>query len=87
MDLRFIGMDPNTGGEGSPTVWVDEETADLVVQDEEADELLTLGRPPGDARLLCGGRRSAGVRRVPAHRPGEPRPDRTVVARVARHRA
>ncbi|MFD7453357.1 hypothetical protein [Kitasatospora sp. NPDC059827] len=40
MDLRFIGMDPNTGGEGSPTVWVDEETADLVVQAEEADELL-----------------------------------------------
>lgn len=40
MTLRFVGMDPNTGGEGSPTVWVEEETADLVLQGEEADELL-----------------------------------------------
>ncbi|MGW7413164.1 hypothetical protein [Streptomyces sp. NPDC054863] len=40
MELRFIGIDPNTGGEGSPTVWVEEETADLVVQGETADELL-----------------------------------------------
>ncbi|MGW1305727.1 hypothetical protein ACWD5R_39485 [Streptomyces sp. NPDC002514] len=40
MALRFVGIDPNTGGEGSPTVWVEEESADLVVQGEEADELL-----------------------------------------------
>lgn len=40
MTLRFVGIDPNTGGERSPTVWVDEESADLVVQGEEADELL-----------------------------------------------
>ncbi|MEU8891412.1 hypothetical protein [Streptomyces sp. NPDC048442] len=40
MELRFIGIDPNTGGEGSPTVWVEEESADLVVQGETADELL-----------------------------------------------
>lgn len=38
--LRFAGIDPNTGGEGSPTVWVEEESADLVLQGEEADELL-----------------------------------------------
>lgn len=30
MTLRFVGIDPNTGGEGSPTVWVGEESADLV---------------------------------------------------------
>lgn len=30
MTLRFVGIDPNTGGEGSPTVWVEEESADLV---------------------------------------------------------
>lgn len=40
MELRFVGIDPNTGGEGSPTVWVDEESAELVLQGEEADELL-----------------------------------------------
>lgn len=40
MVLRFIGVDPNTGGEGSPMVWVEEESADLVLQGEEADDLL-----------------------------------------------
>ncbi|UQS30299.1 hypothetical protein J5J01_00405 [Streptomyces fradiae] len=40
MTLRFVGIDPNTGGEGSPTVWVDEESADLVLQGEEADDPL-----------------------------------------------
>ncbi|MFI7356149.1 hypothetical protein ACIBTP_19645 [Streptomyces avidinii] len=40
MTLRFVGIDPNTGGDGSPTVWVEEETADLVIQGEEADDLL-----------------------------------------------
>ncbi|WPO76679.1 hypothetical protein [Streptomyces sp. KN37] len=40
MTLRFVGTDPSTGGEGSPTVWVEEESADLVLQGEEADELL-----------------------------------------------
>ncbi|WP_086796480.1 hypothetical protein [Streptomyces caniscabiei] len=40
MTLRFVGIDPNTGGGGSPTVWVEEESADLVLQGEEAEELL-----------------------------------------------
>ncbi len=40
MDLQFIGIDPNTGGEGSPTVWVEEETADLVLQGVKAEEAL-----------------------------------------------
>ncbi|WP_078532766.1 hypothetical protein [Streptomyces hokutonensis] len=40
MTLRFVGIDPNTGGEGSPTVWVEEESADLVLQGEEADGVL-----------------------------------------------
>ncbi|WP_181795425.1 hypothetical protein [Streptomyces sp. WELS2] len=40
MDLRFIGMDSNTGGEGSPTVWVEEETADLVLQGVKVEEML-----------------------------------------------
>lgn len=32
MALRFIGIDPDTGQQGSPTVWVDEENAELVFQ-------------------------------------------------------
>ncbi|MFJ5102470.1 hypothetical protein [Streptomyces sp. NPDC088554] len=40
MDLTFIGIDPETTGGGSPTVWVHEETADLLLQGEEANELL-----------------------------------------------
>ncbi|MFJ3880835.1 hypothetical protein ACIPW5_25720 [Streptomyces sp. NPDC090077] len=32
MALRFIGIDPDTGKEGSPTVWVDEESREVVVQ-------------------------------------------------------
>ncbi|MCC3766698.1 hypothetical protein [Streptomyces sp. UNOC14_S4] len=40
MDLTFIGIDPETTGGGSPTAWVDEDTADLVIQGEEADQSL-----------------------------------------------
>ncbi|WP_328954590.1 hypothetical protein [Kitasatospora purpeofusca] len=32
MPLRFKGIDPSTGGGGSPTVWVDEETREIVIQ-------------------------------------------------------
>ncbi|WP_435218803.1 hypothetical protein [Streptomyces sp. bgisy034] len=32
MALRFIGIDPDTGQQGSPTVWVDEGNRELVLQ-------------------------------------------------------
>ncbi|MGW6755086.1 hypothetical protein [Streptomyces sp. NPDC055006] len=32
MELRFIGIDPNTGTSESPTVWVDEKEQELVIQ-------------------------------------------------------
>jgi hypothetical protein len=32
MALRFIGIDPDTGGGNCPSVWVDEATGDLVFQ-------------------------------------------------------
>ncbi|WP_330339434.1 hypothetical protein [Streptomyces sp. NBC_00557] len=32
MSLRFIGIDPNTGDHESPTVWVDQEKQELVLQ-------------------------------------------------------
>ncbi|MGM9381955.1 hypothetical protein [Streptomyces antibioticus] len=37
MRLRFIGIDPETGKNGSPTAWVDPETADIVIQSYIAD--------------------------------------------------
>ncbi|MGQ4517182.1 hypothetical protein [Streptomyces sp. DW26H14] len=38
MNLRFIGIDPDTGQSGSPTAWIDETTADIVLQSYTADE-------------------------------------------------
>ena len=32
MSLLFIGIDPNTGDKQSPTVWVDQEKQELVLQ-------------------------------------------------------
>jgi hypothetical protein len=32
VSLRFIGIDPNTGDHESPTVWVDEQKLELVLQ-------------------------------------------------------
>lgn len=40
MALRFIGIDPNTGGGGSPTVWVNEAKHELVIQGWKADTVL-----------------------------------------------
>ena len=37
MDLWFVGIDPPTGSEGSPTVWVDPATSDLVIQGWRTD--------------------------------------------------
>ncbi|MER5882755.1 hypothetical protein ABT160_02885 [Streptomyces sp. NPDC001941] len=40
MALRFIGIDPETGQVGSPTVWVDEEKRELVFQGWKPDDEL-----------------------------------------------
>ncbi|MEU3571148.1 hypothetical protein AB0E96_22420 [Kitasatospora sp. NPDC036755] len=40
MALRFMGIDPETGKDQSPTVWVDDESGELVVQSYTADEAL-----------------------------------------------
>ncbi|MER6395726.1 hypothetical protein ABT263_06605 [Kitasatospora sp. NPDC001603] len=37
MSLRFIAKDPNSPDGDSPTVWVDEENDDLVIQGWKAD--------------------------------------------------
>ncbi|KAA6215032.1 hypothetical protein CP973_39195 [Streptomyces albofaciens JCM 4342] len=41
MALRFIAKDPNTGSDQSPTVWIDEENGDLVLQGWKADRKTT----------------------------------------------
>ncbi|MEU2739407.1 hypothetical protein ABZ656_29570 [Streptomyces sp. NPDC007095] len=69
MTLRFVGIDPNTGGGGSPTVWVEEESADLVLQGEEAEELLKA--------------QVSGTEWVPGHQAGIP-PHETVIRIPAR---
>lgn len=38
MALRFIGIYPNTPTDESPTIWVDEDTGDLIIQSWTADE-------------------------------------------------
>ncbi|MFE6223342.1 hypothetical protein [Streptomyces sp. NPDC057854] len=38
MPLQFIGVDPESGQTGSPTIWVDDRTGDLIAQSYIADE-------------------------------------------------
>jgi hypothetical protein len=38
MALRFLGINPGTPNDGSPTVWIDEETGDYIVQSYKVDE-------------------------------------------------
>jgi hypothetical protein len=38
MTLRFIAKDPTTNGDNCPTVWVDEEKQEFVIQGWKADE-------------------------------------------------
>lgn len=41
MPIRFVGIDPNTQGNGSPTVWVDDEEQELIFQGlRPSEELL-----------------------------------------------
>ncbi|MFJ3498173.1 hypothetical protein ACIPPJ_31940 [Streptomyces sp. NPDC086091] len=37
MSLRYIGIDPETGKNGSPTAWIDPATSDIVIQSYLAD--------------------------------------------------
>ena len=38
MQLTFLGIDPGSPDDGSPTIWRDEESGDLVIQSYRADE-------------------------------------------------
>ncbi|MCT9140347.1 MULTISPECIES: hypothetical protein [Streptomyces] len=57
MTLRFIAKDPNTDGANCPTVWVDEERQELVMQGWKADEAtradcLTAGPIPDSEEVV-----------------------------------
>lgn len=52
MALKFLGIDPNTGSDGSPTIWLDDSTGDLIIQSYKADtitlaECSVVGSVPG----------------------------------------
>ncbi|MET8213954.1 hypothetical protein ABZT51_50745 [Streptomyces sp. NPDC005373] len=68
MALEFIGIDPNTGQSGSPTAWVDTETADIVLQSYTADRATRAqcieNTAPGHAKGIPA---HETVIRVPAH--------------------
>lgn len=53
MDLRFIGIDPNTGDGESPTVWIDQDQKELVVlgwkPDAELEAACAQFEAPGHA--------------------------------------
>ncbi|MFE7609262.1 hypothetical protein [Streptomyces celluloflavus] len=38
MNIRFVGIDPDTDEDGCPTVWVDMEASDLLIQSYTADD-------------------------------------------------
>ncbi|MDT0270695.1 hypothetical protein RM844_30930 [Streptomyces sp. DSM 44915] len=38
MRLRFLGIIPNTGKDDSPTIWLDEDSGDLLIQSYRASE-------------------------------------------------
>lgn len=67
MELRFIGIDPTTGDDESPTVWVDQEKAEIVVQgwlpDAELEAACAAFTVPGHA---VGIPDHEGVVRIPA---------------------
>ncbi|MFB7749982.1 hypothetical protein ACFC18_10475 [Streptomyces sp. NPDC056121] len=68
MALEFIGIDPNTGQSGSPTAWVDTETADIVLQSYTADDATRAqcieSTAPGHAKGIP---THETVIRIPAH--------------------
>ncbi|MEU7576002.1 hypothetical protein AB0B50_00095 [Streptomyces sp. NPDC041068] len=52
MTLRFLGIIPNTPDTDSPTIWLHEETGDLLIQsykatEEEVKECQEVGSIPG----------------------------------------
>ncbi|MFC1419309.1 hypothetical protein [Streptacidiphilus cavernicola] len=43
MSVEFIGIDPDTGKSGSPTVWVEDEELEIIVQSDAAETVWERG--------------------------------------------
>lgn len=56
MHLQFIGVDPDSDIDESPTAWVDLENADIVIQSYTANDatraLCAQNNAPGHAQLI-----------------------------------
>nr|WP_078856630.1 hypothetical protein [Streptomyces sp. NBRC 109706] len=54
MELRFIGVDPDTGQQGSPTLWVNRDNGEIVIQgwrpSEELETTCAENPAPGHAQ-------------------------------------
>lgn len=44
MALRFVGIDPNTGGNNCPSVWVDDKDGSIVIQGWEVTDSAELAQ-------------------------------------------
>ncbi|QKW24537.1 hypothetical protein HUT16_28635 [Kitasatospora sp. NA04385] len=60
MTVRFVGIDPNTGTANSPTVWVDDDNGDIVLQGYTANEELI-------TQVLAAGHGADHDNVIPAH--------------------
>ncbi|KJS53814.1 hypothetical protein [Streptomyces rubellomurinus] len=67
MALRFTGIDPDSPNGGSPTVWLDDETAEIVIQGwlPGSDMLRTISETEWVAGHPIGVPSHEGVVRVP----------------------
>ncbi|MFR9726765.1 hypothetical protein ACL02R_25905 [Streptomyces sp. MS19] len=57
MRLRFLGIIPNTPVDDSPTIWLDEDTGDLLIQsyratDAEVEACQEIGSIPGHSTAV-----------------------------------
>jgi len=68
MSLRFIGVDPESGQTGSPTIWIDDRTGDLIAQsyivDEQTRAECVEKNAPGHDKVIPAGEAAV---RIPAH--------------------
>ncbi|GCD41799.1 hypothetical protein GKJPGBOP_01456 [Streptomyces paromomycinus] len=70
MALRFIGIDPETGGGNCPAVWVDEARGEIIVQGWCADGAtlqecaVNSPRPEGEAVVRIPARMAAQLRKA-----------------------
>lgn len=56
MALQFLGIWPNTPDDGSPTIWLDDTTGDLIIQSWKADaatiqQAAEVGSVPGHSTV------------------------------------